>query len=196
MKIRYLLVLYGICNYLSLCFNIPNFVNVVHKSQNQIQEKFEILNSKVINDTLEILSSSNFLYYPAGKFSNTTYFEKNNKEIKRNIELFIRYDTEKDSLINYSYGNSYIKFIFDEEKNAYEIISANIIDDNYILNKQIKIGLSKTNFMLRFSRSFDLNLLKNINVIKFVSALEGIWHYYYFRNDILIQIKFETDYQL
>jgi hypothetical protein len=152
---------------------------------------------KIIKDTLWITSTSDFLYFPFGLFKSISEFKKRFKLAwKQNIE-----EDRSDEIPRYNYKvykmifkNSFVKLFKDDEKNEVEIVSGKIINPELLLTNQIKIGIDKKVFLLKFFNKTPETILDKINVVKLESGLLGMWHYYKFKDNILQEIIFKTDY--
>jgi len=101
----------------------------------------------------------------------------------------------KIPLYRFSFNKSYIKFLQDNDKKRLELIAAKIFDSEVVLSNQVKIGITKSDFIRKFTNQIKPEQIKNIRVIKFASGALGIWHYYIFDNDVLTSFNIDTDYQ-
>lgn len=164
-----------------------------------IEDDFEIIEYSIIGDTLRIVSTSNFLYYPFGCHTGADEFLERYPFMKKTEEQdHFNGDTSASiiSLYRFSFNNSYVKFLHDTEKNRMELVGARITDKKISLVNQVNIGIAKTDFICRFTNKIKPEQIKNVTVIEFISGVLGIWHYYCFENDILTSIYVDTDYQL
>ena len=146
----------------------------------------EILDFHFSIDTLWIVSTSNFFFYPFGKYHNLHELSNAYLFMKKRIE----YDTHSrdysnEPLNRFTYNQSYIKFFYDDEKKTMEIISAKIFDKKISLINHVQIGITKSVFIQKFTNTISPEQIKNTHVIAFASGLYGIWHYYNFEGDTL-----------
>lgn len=77
-----------------------------------------------------------------------------------------------------------------------ELVGARITDEEVLLDNRVKIGITKADFINRFTNEIGSEQIKNVTVIEFISGALGIWHYYFFENDTLTSFYIDTDYQL
>lgn len=164
-----------------------------------IEDDFEIIEYSIAGDTLRIVSTSNFLYYPFGCYVGAEEFLERYLFMKKSEEQgsFIG-DTpvSKIALYRFSFNNSYVKFLHDGEKNRMELVGARITDEEVLLDNRVKIGITKADFINRFTNEIGSEQIKNVTVIEFISGALGVWHYYFFENDTLTSFYIDTDYQL
>jgi hypothetical protein len=145
-------------------------------------------------DTLEIVSTASFLYYPFGKFKTLNNLNQALKIFKDSLEIDSSVAPSPEKLHRMTYKNSFLKFFYDDEKKTYEIVSGQIRDPEVTLLNNIKVGITKSDFMNIFFNRVTPKQMEGIKIIKMVSGLDGIFDYYYFDNDILTSIKLDTDY--
>jgi hypothetical protein len=155
----------------------------------------EIIRMK--GDTLNLVTTNPFAYYPFGKFHNVNDFKNSLGAFEVASEKqYANNDTTLDlrELYNLSFNHSKIKVLAGPENSTIEIVSGIIIDGDIKLRNGFEIGITK-------DAVFDSLFIKKpdnysrINTIELESGLLGIWHYYKFNNDILMTISFDTDYQ-
>ena len=161
-------------------------------------DDFEILERSIFADTLLIISTSDFLYYPFGSYKNMKDFTKQYSFMQNSVELAYPNNDSTAPLVpvyRFSFNHSYIKYLYDDEKEKLEIIAAKIFDSEVSLSNQVKIGITKSDFIKMFTDQIKPEQIRNVKVIKFASGLQGIWQYYIFDNDILISFYIDTDYQ-
>lgn len=162
--------------------------------QSFAKKELELNELHIKKDTLEIVSAASVLYYPFGKFKTLGSLNQALKIFKDSLEIDKSDASSRNKLYRMTYKNSFLKFFYDDEKKTYEIVSGQIRNHEVILVNNIRIGITKTDFINIFFNGVSPEQLKGIKVIKMVSALEGIFDYYYFNNDILTSIKLDTDY--
>jgi len=162
------------------------------------QGDIKVSKVNINHDTLSILSSGWFFYYPLGMFHNLTTLRNRLKLLNFKKE-YVPDETSpsgKTPLYRFYNDNSFVKYIYQPDTKNMEIVSGEITDPSIILRNGTKVGMDKTDFLdLYFSRDTH-NATKKINVVEFISALDGMWHYYNFKNDKLYSICFDTDYQV
>ncbi|WP_144913686.1 hypothetical protein [Mucilaginibacter frigoritolerans] len=162
--------------------------------QNFAKKELELNELHIKKDTLEIVSDAGFLFYPFGEFKTLGSLNQALRIFKDSLEIDTSDASSPNKLYRMTYKNSFLKFFYDDEKKTYEIVSGQIHDHEVILVKNIRIGITKSDFINIFFNRVSPEKLKGIKIIKMVSALEGIFDYYYFDNDILTSIKLDTDY--
>jgi len=177
---------------------VTKFADIKHKSptdnlQNFAKKELELSELYIKKDTLEIVSTAGFLYYPFGKFKTLSSLNQTLTIFKDSLEIDTSLDGARDKLYRMTYKNSFLKFYYDDEKKTYEIVSGNIRDPEVILVNNIKIGITKSDFMNVFFNGVTPEQVHGVKIIKMVSGLDGIFDYY-FDNDILTSIKLDTDY--
>ena len=157
--------------------------------------EFKLIDFEINNDTLKIVSTSDFLYYPFGKF----YSPENVIKVLPQLTTMERNIKNKD-IYKFIFKTSYVKTFLTEGicigcKKNIEIVYAEIKDKEIVLKNGINLGISKKEFMNKF---FDQNPVdfSEINVIELVSGLDGIWQYYDFKENNLVKIHFDTDYTI
>ncbi|MEK7719966.1 MAG: hypothetical protein AAB347_10225 [Bacteroidota bacterium] len=160
--------------------------------QNLAKEGFGLIELSIKGDTLNLVYTSSFLYYPFGKFNTPSDFIKTNKTFKETIE----HDKGDPSIKLYrmSNKNNFIKLFKDDGKSNVEIISGKVNDSELSLINGIKIGISRTDFLKIFFKDVPEKQVVGIKVIRLISGLEGIIHVYVFNNERLTSFYFNTDY--
>ena len=153
--------------------------------KNKVRESLGLIDYSFSADTLNLIFTSDFLYYPFGVF-------KNHEGLKK---AYPKLYSLRNGFPYLSNRDSYAKFFYDDDKKKLETVYASFTSSKFRLTNGIVTGMSKKEVMTRFFISMPDNL-DNISVLRLESGLVGIWHYYKFDNDILISICFDTDYQL
>ncbi|MEB0261483.1 MULTISPECIES: hypothetical protein [unclassified Mucilaginibacter] len=162
---------------------------LLEKSQKPGVDIAEILFN---GDTLKIITGTPDLYYPFGKHSNVTNIKQSivHSSVK-NIYLINWGNKDSTAITQISTAKSIIKFYKSDETTYQEIVSANIFDNNFHFLNNIHIGMSKEELLaLLFNKTPSIA----VNFIKLISTVDGIQHYYIFKNNKLIEIKIVTDY--
>ena len=154
---------------------------------------FELLTYRITPDTLQLVSTSAFLYYPFGKFTSIAGLQKNLPAV-----IFKR-ESDKNDVSAKIYrgviGNAFVKMFFDQEKKSLEIVSGNIYTPELKLGNGIKIGMKKRAFFAKFFKKASTAEQGSKRIVELISGLDGIRHYYTFKNNVLAHIEFDTDYQ-
>lgn len=165
-----------------------------------LKEYAELIEYKKHGDTITIVSTDKFLYYPFGSFNSAVEFE-DKYDLKMDKQVESSYpdgDTTqaKRDIYKYIINNSYIKFLLYEDQKKLEVLSGKIYDKNICLVNGVKLGIDKENLIHMFVRNINQEDIENVNVVELESGLTGIWHYYTFKDNILIFFCFDSDYQL
>ena len=123
------------------------------------------------NDTVEIVSANPFFYYPFGEFKSINEFELNNKIWHFNSKKLA---SNRDSTIMYKFGykNSYLNIIYSSDTRFVEIVKATVADKEIAVGNNIKIGMTKKDFLALFFNDVQNDPVPNVTVIKFISALD------------------------
>lgn len=190
------------CNSQSVEYNNKEALkrdSIQNKSSIGKTTDFEILEHNIFADTLLIVTTSDFLYYPFGNYKNMKDFTNQYSFMKNSVEYDYPYNDSTSTMIplyRFSFNQSYIKFLYDNDKKRLELIAAKIFNSEVGLNNQVKIGITKSDFIKKFTNQINPEQIKTVKVIEFVSGVLGIWHYYVFDNDVLISFDIDTDYQV
>jgi len=158
----------------------------------------ELLSTEINNDTLKIVTTAPFTYFPLEKFSTINDFIKKHKIFTVKEEYQYHEDDSSnlaDTVYNLTYEKSVIRLFHDYEEQQVHIVSGAIINKGITLTNGIEIGQSKTFVINKFFSKLPRNY-ERIKVIEIESGLIGIWHYYDFNKGELIRIMFDTDYLL
>lgn len=152
---------------------------------------FELVSYRQTNDTLQLVSTSDFLYYPFGNSSTIQAFRQKHptwtfaKETDRTDPTAILYRGTT--------RNGFIKLFADSEKKSLEIVAGDLSGPGIKLANGLAVGATRTAFFMPFFN--QPATLPHSRVVALISGLDGIRHYYTFRADTLARIVFETDYQ-
>ncbi len=157
----------------------------------------KIISTELKWDTLYVITTNPFAYYPFGKYFSIEEF--NTSLASFNLEIEKQYpnnDTLLDLRVLYilTYKSSKIKVLTDPENKTVEIVSGKIHDPEVELVNGFQVGMTKAAFIdsLFSKRPVDFSKIK---VVGIESGLMGIWHYYKFEQDTLKSILLDTDYQ-
>ena len=156
-------------------------------------DSFELLTYRETTDTLQLVSTSPFLYYPFGEFPSLPAFQKNFP-----LLAFKRKTDQSDTSAKIYRGvfkSTFIKLFLDEEKKALEVVSGHIFTSEVKLVNGIATGMKKRAFFARFFKKPSTVEQNTQQVVELVSGLDGIRHYYTFKDDTLEHIHLDTDYQ-
>ena len=156
----------------------------------------ELISTKLNGDTLNIVTTNQFAYYPFGKYFSIEEFNNSLKSFNLEIEQqYPNNDTLSDLrvLYNLTYKDSKIKVLSDQENETIEIVSGKILDAEVELVNGFQVGMTKVAFIdcLFTKKPVDFYIIK---VVEIESGLLGIWHYYKFEQDTLKAILLDTDY--
>lgn len=143
----------------------------------------EMIESSTKGDTLVIVSTADYLFHPFNKTVDPMLFDSK-----------LKFDIEKtgDNVYLLIYASSFLRLALSDETNVLEIIEAKIADKDIMLGDEIYVTMKKEDFYSYFNLAYD----NSINTIEMISGLQGVWHYYHFRNDILESIYIKSDYSL
>jgi len=159
---------------------------VLDDIKSKARPTLELYDYKITGDTLTLIASTKFLYYPFGIFTNA-------KDLKKK---FANIEYKEEGEISYLiYADNYVKFFYDVDKRKYEIVYARISSPNFALTNGTKTGMTKKEL---FGKYFfePVDKMDKIKFLKLESMLTGIWHYYKFDKDILLSFYLDTDYQI
>jgi hypothetical protein len=156
------------------------------------KKDLQLVELSIQKDTLNIVSTSSFIFYPLGKFIAIEKIRQSNPQFATVIEH--DKNDKKAKLYRLSSKNSFVKFFKDPNKATLEIVSGKIINPEIMLKNGIRVGMSKINFFNLFFNKMTEHQVNNIKVVKLISALNGITHVYTFENEKLNRLAFDTDY--
>ena len=151
------------------------------------QNRKDIIETRISNDTLQIITTDPFLYYPFGIFRNVNQYEKRYPLLKR---VLVTNKKGNNNLFKYKYKNSTIVIFMDKR---IQIVNA-VIKDNIKIARNISIGMDKLTLLSLLGYSDCKDKLKNINVVECVSGLDGVWLYFMFKENLLESILIRIDY--
>ena len=146
---------------------------------------------KAENDTLYIVTCSDYVYFPFGNLTDKSRLEKLFKQFHTVEKLTV----EEKGVISYRLKNKSstlsLQFDNDSEESIHSYIVKGEIDDNNVrfVNK-IQIGMSIRNFYDIFFDYIPIEFLKEFKVIIFESCVTDILHIYNFENANLVSVKF------
>lgn len=155
--------------------------------------ELEIDNFRSLRDTIIFTSPAPFLYFPFGKFNNETGLSSDYPELKLSYEKYVD-NTGPVKLYKYGYEQSFIKMIKNDESGLFDIVYAKLVNNGIILKNGEQIGSSKSSFIKKFFK--PIVELKKYNVVKIESLILGITHIYTFKDNKLVKIVIDSDYQV
>jgi hypothetical protein len=156
-----------------------------------VKASTELIELKITKDTLSVVSTAPFLYYPFGKFNTSDDFRTHLPVALSNPE------NTKDKAIKIyklSYKNSFVKMFNSDETKLFEVVSGIIYDKEMMLTDSIAIGITKARFLNKFFSNITDNRIPDVSFVKMISGLDGITHLYEFSDGKLKSISFVTDY--
>ena len=155
------------------------------------QNRKDIIETRISNDTLQIITTDPFLYYPFGIFRNVNQYEKRYPLLKR---VPVTSKKGNNNLFKYKYKNSTTVIFMDKnDSKRIQIVNA-MIKDNIKIVRDISIGMDKLTLLSLLGYSDCKDKLKNINVVECISGLDGVWLYFMFKENLLESILIRTDY--
>jgi|GEM_PF-895906 len=160
--------------------------------QRLAQRSFELVEYHVRADTLQLVSTSDFLFHPFGRLATIQEFQRQNPAWS-----FQKVTDPADAaavLYRCAYNNSWLKLFADGEKKALEIVAGHVTTLEAPLANRVVVGMSKREFFATFLRQ-PSTLEAGSRVVELESGLDGIRHYYTFQQDKLTSIDFDSDYQ-
>ena len=158
------------------------------------KKQYEIEYYKIGKDTLEIVSGSDFLYYPLGSCQGAACLKSKLPKFAFQTEI-----DATDEPVNLEWGtfnNSFIKMIYDPEKKRMQIVSGKIVDPEVVFTNGIRPGISKERFMSLFIKDHSFTKGSRPKIVQLTSVVNGISHIYSFEDNALKSIEFNTDYVL
>jgi hypothetical protein len=151
---------------------------------------------KIKGDTIAIVIAGWSFYYPFGKFTDLKKLTTISSGLRLRDEIDKKDPNDPIQLYRVYTAHSYVKFIKGDETGRFELVSGEITEPDIYLENGTKIGMSKEAFCnIYFKHKIDDKLSK-INVIEFITGLDGLWNYYTFKGNKLCKIKFVSDYQV
>lgn len=157
------------------------------------RESFELLSYRTTPDTLQLISTSPFLFYPFGKHATVTSFKKQYPAfvLKRKTDAF----DASAVLYRGTAANDFVKLFMDDEKKTLEIVSGKVLGPELHLINGIAVGMSERAFFKLFFKQPSIIEKSGARVVELISGLDGIQHYYVFQSGVLMRIEFDTNYQ-
>jgi hypothetical protein len=146
---------------------------------------------KISNDTLHLVVCTEFVYYPFGKIEKKSALKESSLKI---FEINDKKDKQGNILQVLQFNSSELVLFFDSNSEgpiSSYVIKGKIVNSEIVLENNIKIGMSKKEFFNLFFDDFPSKLEEKFNKIGLIACVDGTNHYYSFKNDKLILIRFE-----
>jgi hypothetical protein len=147
-----------------------------------------------IGDTLDLVTCSDYVYFPFGKINNKT-------ELKTSLLNNFKIIDRSDSLVNGFFefqilnlnSNKLILFFDDDPEATISsyIFKGEINDKSAKFINNVTIGMNKKDFLNEFFDSFPDELIDKYNVIILESCVTGTNHVYTFKDNKLKSIRFD-----
>jgi hypothetical protein len=148
------------------------------------------------NDTLSLVLGSESLYYPFGKYPDALTLEKSLG--KRATMLRPASKRKMKSSDNHILviGTDSIKVFVGDRVGGFlaEIVEAKIRQPGIKFKNGLEIGDSKSEVFEIYFSPINNVAVQKFKVLELVSGLDGIWHYYTFHGDVLVNIEIKSDY--
>ncbi len=152
------------------------------------REELEIENLKIIGDTLNFVTPLKQLFYPFGEFNSLKFFLNANERVNFEIKTY------PEDIYRVAFENSYCKFYKNEETGLLDIVYANLNNSAIKLSNGVEVGSNSGKFYdLFFKKRVTL---ENIRIVKIESLILGVVHYYHIKNDKIVKIIIDSDYQI
>ena len=155
---------------------------------------------KASNDTLDIVSCSNYVLYPFGKINNKSELKSS---LLKGFNKTDKLDTMKHGNDTWVFENqvltlnsnklvlSFVGFEDSEASPSSYISYGQINDSSIVFSNNIRIGMNTPNFYEIFFEHFPRELQSRYKVIILDYCVDEFRHTYYFTNGKLFSVKFE-----
>ena len=127
--------------------------------RSKIRPTFALTEYRVSGDTLILVSTDKFLYYPFGVFNNLGKLKDQYPSLYK----------EKQGVSYLAKADSYVKFFYDDDKKTFEIVYAKISDPNFKLTNGTRTGMTKKELFGKYFVTPPDNLDK-IKILELESA--------------------------
>ncbi|PWG78033.1 hypothetical protein DDR33_24295 [Pararcticibacter amylolyticus] len=155
----------------------------------------ELVEASINRDTLKIVSENRSFFYPFGRYKSISLIRSHNPLFNIIIEKAKLPNRSFTNIYKLIYKNSFVKLIKDPDLEGLGVVSGKIKDKGLKLQNGVEVGMTKSAFLnLYFNDSAPQ--FEKIKVVEIISGAAGIWHYYYFKDDVLSSIAFDSDYVL
>jgi hypothetical protein len=150
--------------------------------------------TKFADDTLLIVSSSDFAYYPFGRIKDSAALL--HSVLKDFKATEITHDTLSFGTFDLTLNTNKIRLLFNNDPGTspqvdYFIMKGEINDKSATLANGIKVGMDKKDFFNTFFDSFPEKVFTGCNIVVIQCCVDDVDQYYTFKNDILQSIKFK-----
>jgi len=108
--------------------------------QKKTRPAFDLIDHKLSGDTLVLVSANKFLYYPFGVFDNV-------KKLKGKYQSLYQEKGGESYLVN---ADSYVKFFYDDDKKAFEIVYARITNSAFTFTNGTNVGMTQKELFDKF----------------------------------------------
>lgn len=169
----------------------------VGPDSNNIKDLIDVDEIDIKNDTLLIVSGSDFLYYPFGVYKNFKIFLQKYPFMSHKLDVVK--DTTSDMMINisrFSFRKSFANFMYSGETGKLEITSSIIVDSEIKLRHDIFVGMSKSDFFRKINIETNSDQQSKVKIVKFESVVLGVFMIFRFEKDFLNEIITDTNYHL
>jgi len=147
-------------------------------------------------DTLGIATCAEYAYSPFGQINNKTELKSSKLSGFACIDKVEKMENGEFEFQKLSLGSNRIILFFDNDPEASKssyIFKGEIFDNNVVLENDVKIGMTKKEFIDKFFDYFPEKLTNKYQIIIFESCVQDIRHTYKFNNDRLESVKFDSD---
>ncbi|HTB08138.1 MAG TPA: hypothetical protein VK806_14400 [Bacteroidia bacterium] len=150
--------------------------------------------TKFANDTLLIVSSSDFAYYPFGRIKDSAALS--HSVLKDFTAMEIGHDTLTFGTFDLTLNTNKITVLFNNDPGTspqvdYFIMKGEINEKSATLANGIRVGMDKKDFFNTFFDFFPDKVITGCNVAVIQCCVDDVNQYYTFKNDILQSIKFK-----
>jgi hypothetical protein len=160
------------------------------------QSVYEMMKISQSNDTLVLVSGSEFVFYPFGKTLSVSEFSR--RMIKgglKKIDSTIIHDEKVFSATSNDGKVTYLNIERAGNLNV-QIVSAWYTTPKLEMKNGIRIGNPKGKVFRVYLAKPEIQQFEKINVLELVSALDGSWHFYTFNKNQLKRIEIRSDYKI
>jgi len=148
------------------------------------------------NDTLKLITCSEYVFSPFGSLREKAELKTS---MLKNFSVISRVDTMKNGEFEFNVLNlktSKLILFFNDDPEASRssyVFKGEINDSDVKFRDNIRIGMSKEDFIRTFFKTFPNELLQRYKVIVLESCVTDIWHTYTFIGNKLKAVSFKTD---
>ena len=174
----------------------PNATSAASSSDSLQQlalDSFELIDCRPTPDTLYLVSTSDFLFYPFGSTSTLKAFGQRYSEFTFQPETDPADPTVR--LYRGTLPGGFVKLFADDDKQDLALVAGRLTAPGLRLANGLTVGMAQRAFFATFFREPPRAGLLAPKVVTLVSGLDGIRHYYSFTDGRLARIEFDSDYQ-